>query len=1350
MMPAVVPLPTLATWRSTTALERSRAHVTRHARRASRYFTGRSNCTISGTACGQESLQDFWGIGLATSDDGLNFTLHSKQPVILGNETAAYPANFGVAGGGSILEDVAADGSRSYRQWYTLAVGRTSKDVKVDQKKVCAVAHSRDGIAWFNHSVVLSETTTASNNREDIACAAPVVWRDVNGTYRMIYSAIGTRWGFYSLAQAVSKDGYSWSRGVAGGATNQDLVLGPNKVNATPGVAQFDSQMVEYASVWRCPLASKPWATETIGLFYAGNGYGRGGLGYTETMIKTDDVAPQLILCKPSASLARWLPLPTASGPAVALRLASHPALCAVAGKGSLGLGSCDGAPKFRLVRSKRYPTRGYNVAAINGSGNATGACLDARGEEAAQLYKCLDSANQGWTINTSTGAICETFDRRDSVLGLSSDPACAPAPAPEPKPKPKPKPPAARGLFCPRFHPIGSASLYDPSGPIFDERSGIWHLFEDYGGWSNFSSTDLMNWRGTLKSSTHFGGLTGSIAATPSGIYAFWPGRAGTINRAVCEDCGSGGGWSNWSHRGSAPGLVEPKREKAGSFRDPARAFQHNGSWFVGVGSGQSTHDPVNGGGAVCLFRATNDSLAEFTDAGTLFRTNHSFGSFSKGTVVYNRSHDLGFNMIECPDIFELGGPGSWVLIASIAHGGGPNQWFTGSLQGDPPTFVPQKVGVLDYGNGYAAKTGSTLVQNGSSRRVMFGFTGWAEPTAPQSRQLGGGPQAGCGRYLVLPRELTVKSGGLHIAPVPETAVLRVAGSATRGTIDTEFAISETSQLAAGSHVEIEIVCNRTAAASRWPSTGKVALRTLASADGAHFTEVGWDFGRPAEALYVNHTRCCANISAIVQRALTLEPLGEQMRLRTFADGGMIEAFAEGVVITALLNPDSSRAGGGPPEGRASSVRSTAAGVRCRVQSYKLTLKADDEASALIQTADPTPQFKLNLLTSYPDAKCLDGSPGAYYSYRQENVDRWLIYIEGGAWCFTSESCASRAKGQLGSSLTYLKNFSRDSGHGHNPVLLGGITSSNCTVNPTFCRHNVIFVKYCDGASFTGSTSAGGLHYRGFDVLTALLTDLKTKQGISDASEVLLTGGSAGGMSVFLHADRVRKSLELRPGAKFGAVPLSGFFLDRENVYGEPVFHGQAMGMYALANSSSGVPRSCVAERPDDPASCIFSEHAYNSIESPIFVVDSTLDAYQIPCIMGRNGTASTWANSSCGAARDYENCTKIWGDRPLNEHCSRTQMYTLVEYQGSFMRKISTKKAWTKPNNGAFLYQCFTHVAANYPSFNVFYIDGVSMQQAVTKWWESLGTVDRDAAVYVDGIWGLDGVSTNPTCTY
>ena len=149
---------------------------------------------------------------MATSPDGVHFTPR-KDPVMLGNETREYPNNYGIAGGGTILEDVQPDGSIIYRQYYTLAVGG-SPGVSVGQRKLCAVAHSRDGIAWGNHSIVMGPTSTAVQPREDTACAAPVVWVDAfTGVYHMVYSAIGTKWGFYSLAQAVSNDGYTWHRG---------------------------------------------------------------------------------------------------------------------------------------------------------------------------------------------------------------------------------------------------------------------------------------------------------------------------------------------------------------------------------------------------------------------------------------------------------------------------------------------------------------------------------------------------------------------------------------------------------------------------------------------------------------------------------------------------------------------------------------------------------------------------------------------------------------------------------------------------------------------------------------------------------------------------------------------------------------------------------------------------------------------------------------------------------------------------------------------------------------------------------------------------------------------------------
>ena len=88
-------------------------------------------------------------------------------------------------------------------------------------------------------------------------------------------------------------------------------------------------------------------------------------------------------------------------------------------------------------------------------------------------------------------------------------------APAPEPEAaKPPPPPPSA---FCPKYHPIHAPNVYDPSGPLLDEQ-GNWHTWEDAGAWSHWVSKDLIHWKGDFKTSTHFGGDTGSVSPTPSG----------------------------------------------------------------------------------------------------------------------------------------------------------------------------------------------------------------------------------------------------------------------------------------------------------------------------------------------------------------------------------------------------------------------------------------------------------------------------------------------------------------------------------------------------------------------------------------------------------------------------------------------------------------------------------------------------------------------------------------------------------------------------------------------------------------------------------------------------------------
>ena len=82
-------------------------------------------------------------------------------------------------------------------------------------------------------------------------------------------------------------------------------------------------------------------------------------------------------------------------------------------------------------------------------------------------------------------------------------------------------------------------------------------------------------------------------------------------------------------------------------------------------------------------------------------------------------------------------------------------------------------------------------------------------------------------------------------------------------------------------------------------------------------------------------------------------------------------------------------------------------------------------------------------------------------------------------------------------------------------------------TVNPDFYTWNKVFVHYCDGASFGGSrvepiaTSArdgkpAQMWMRGRNNFNALISYLLTTVGMGNATNVILSGGSAGGLATF------------------------------------------------------------------------------------------------------------------------------------------------------------------------------------------------------------------------------------------
>jgi hypothetical protein len=214
------------------------------------YYTGRSNDNAAG-------LQGFRGIGLAISDDLLNWRKISDEPLLRGDGFPEWPENRGIAGGGNIIELPQADGRTLYRMHYTLATGTPSRDLRVDQAKQSVIAHSWDGREWFDRRVLLRPRADA--DYENAAAIALNVWR-TRMRWRAIYAGIGSRFGAYSICEAVSSDGLRWERGEPGA----NLALAPIG-------SGWESRMTTYPNVVR--------EGDRLRLFYCGNGYGATGIG---------------------------------------------------------------------------------------------------------------------------------------------------------------------------------------------------------------------------------------------------------------------------------------------------------------------------------------------------------------------------------------------------------------------------------------------------------------------------------------------------------------------------------------------------------------------------------------------------------------------------------------------------------------------------------------------------------------------------------------------------------------------------------------------------------------------------------------------------------------------------------------------------------------------------------------------------------------------------------------------------------------------------------------------------------------------------------------------------------------
>lgn len=115
-------------------------------------------------------------------------------------------------------------------------------------------------------------------------------------------------------------------------------------------------------------------------------------------------------------------------------------------------------------------------------------------------------------------------------------------------------------------------------------------------------------------------------------------------------------------------------------------------------------------------------------------------------------------------------------------------------------------------------------------------------------------------------------------------------------------------------------------------------------------------------------------------------------------------------------------------------------------------------------------------LISADTSAVCNDGTSPVYYKRLNTTSSVWLIYLEGGGFCFDEESCEERFE-----DLTYDVTGSFEVVP--KSLILHGILSNDCTVNPHFCAANIFYLHYCSSDMWLGEQEIIGQsmqHFQG------------------------------------------------------------------------------------------------------------------------------------------------------------------------------------------------------------------------------------------------------------------------------
>eukprot|EP00040_Diaphanoeca_grandis_P010394 m.53174 g.53174 ORF g.53174 m.53174 type:complete len:412 (-) comp21719_c0_seq1:72-1307(-) len=335
--------------------------------------------------------------------------------------------------------------------------------------------------------------------------------------------------------------------------------------------------------------------------------------------------------------------------------------------------------------------------------------------------------------------------------------------------------------------------------------------------------------------------------------------------------------------------------------------------------------------------------------------------------------------------------------------------------------------------------------------------------------------------------------------------------------------------------------------------------------------------------------------------------------------------------------------------------------------------------------------------------AVCLDGSPGGYQIRPgAPGNTKWVVFHQGGGWCVSDEGCAARANTALGSSKQ-MSPFS------WGPTYTDTYEGSQLFQTPPFATATLVYALYCDGGSWSGNAAkpvvakpnatapAQTIYYRGRPLLDALYDHLLTN-GLSGASELLFSGCSAGGLTVYMHADYIAGRMPST--VKTVALADAMYSIDTVDVAGYPVFPDLMSWVFNAMNSSASVNQGCLEANPNG-TECMFGVNTAPHVKTPLFVINSKYDTWQAGGIIGAG---------TCG--HDITNCS--------------TKIQT---FWSGYADKMVDALIALPPQHGGFLSNCQAHCQTGTASaWMNLTVNGATMGESFVTWYNETMAVLRD----------------------